>query len=222
MGTTSIGLLALLLSFNAFASSSGPEEENCMVDGRRAWTEPSTGQEDAPVRDAMAVDIVGDTSNSSSATGRAKGNSYQVDMAVTLEEMEFWLSFTTTQTITTYVFECPQEFGTYTEVYRASESVVGTGPGWYSSGPVSIDLESGYHYIIAVSWDGTLTYYYDTGDSQAVSFGYHTHGYALGYDPLPSSFESTSNDQAIYHQRLTTSSLSLSPDTWAGIKTVFR
>lgn len=172
--------------------------------------------------DALAVDIVGDTSNSSSAAGRAKGNSYQVDMSVNLEEMEFWLSFTSTQTLTFYVFVCPQEFGTYTEVYRASESVTGSGAAWYSSGPVSIDLEEGYHYIIAVSWDGTLTYYYDTGDSQAVSFGYYTHGYATGYDPLPSSFESLSNDQAIYHQRLTTVSLALSPGTWGGIKALMQ
>lgn len=168
--------------------------------------------------DGSTVDIVGDTSNSSSATGRAKGNSYQVDTGVILEEMEFWLNFTSTQTLTYYVFVCPEEFGTYTEVYRDSETVTGSGAGWYSSGPVSVQMDAGYHYIIAVSWNGTLAYYYGIGDLQEVSFGYHTHGYAAGYDPLPSSFESTSNDQAIYHQRLTTGTLALQKSTWGGIK----
>lgn len=164
------------------------------------------------------VDVVGDTSNSGSATGRAKGNSYQVDTSVVLEEMEFWLNFTSTQTLTYYVFVCPQEFGTYTEVYRESETVTGSGADWYSSGPVSITMDAGNHYIIAVSWNGTLSYCYGVGDSQEVSFGYHTHGYAIGYDPLPASFESTNNDQAIYHQRLTTAAVALQRSTWGSIK----
>jgi hypothetical protein len=60
------------------------------------------------------------------------------------------------------------------------------------------------HYIVAVSWAGSLSYFYNTGDSQPTSFGEHTHGYALGLHPLGATLESTSNDQAIYHQRLTT------------------
>lgn len=171
--------------------------------------------------EALAVDIVGDTSHSNSAAGRAKGNSFEITDYRAIDELEFWLDFTSTQTLTFYVFEGPQEFGTYTEVYRSSQQVTGTGPGWYSSGPVgSTEMYPGQHYIIAVSWDGTLTYFYGTGDSQPVSFGSQTHGYATGYDPLPSTIQSTSNDQAIYHQRITTSNLSLDRDTWAGIKAV--
>lgn len=179
------------------------------------WCSPFTSA------DGSTIDIVGDTSSSSSGTGRAKGNSYQVDISVILEEMEFWLNFTSTQTLTFYVFVCPDEFGTYTEVYRESESVTGSGAGWYSSGSLSVPLDAGYHYIIAVSWDGTLTYYYGVGEIQPVSFGYHTHGYASGYDPLPASFESTNNDQAIYHQRLTTAAVALQRSTWGSIKSSY-
>jgi hypothetical protein len=197
--------------------------------GRAATIDGNPAVEDSrvlpsePITDVHgnAVDIVGGTSNSGSATGRAKGNSYQVDISVTLEEVEFWLTFSTSQTLTYYVFVCPDEFGTYTEIYRDSEPVAGTGAGWYSTGPISVDLDEGYHYIIAVSWDGTLTYYYNTGESQATSFGSETHGYAVGYDPLPSSFQSTSNDQAIYYQSLTTSTVSLYNITWGSIKSLF-
>jgi len=169
------------------------------------------------------IDIVGDTSNSGSGAGRAKGNAYRVDTSVVLNEAEFWLNFTSTQTLTYYVFNSPVEFGTYTEVYRASETVTGFGAGWYSSGPLCIPLDAGQYYIIAVSWNGSLTYYYGTGDSQATSFGAHVHGYATGYDPLPTSFQSTVNDQAIYHQQLTTGGASPVDDsTWGAIKSLYR
>lgn len=82
--------------------------------------------------------------------------------------------------------------------------MTGTGVGWYSSGTINYRLEAGNYYIIAVSWSGTTSYWYGSGDSQLVSFGEHVYGYASGTHPLPPSFDTTSNDQAIYHQRLTT------------------
>jgi hypothetical protein len=173
--------------------------------------------------DGRTVDVVGGTTNPASADGRAKGNAYRIDVDTRLDEVEFWLSFTGTQTLTYYVFDSPVEFGTYTEVFRDSEMVGGTGAGWYSSGTLNIQLVAGRYYIIAVSWNGSMTYYYDTGDTQATSFGAHVHGYALGYDPLPSSFGSYANDQAIYHQRLMTTAITpVEESTWASIKALHR
>jgi hypothetical protein len=64
-----------------------------------------------------------------------------------------------------------------------------------------------------------MTYYYDTGDSLSTSFGAYVHGYASGHDPLPASFESASNDQAIYYQRLNTvENTALEMSTWGAIK----
>ena len=63
---------------------------------------------------------------------------------------------------------------------------------------------SAHDLSIAVSRSGTLTYYDANGESQPVSFGEHVHGYAVGYHPLPATFDSLSNDLAIYLQRLTT------------------
>jgi hypothetical protein len=65
-------------------------------------------------------------------------------------------------------------------------------------------MEAGEYYIIAVSWTGTTGYTYGVGDTQATSFGAQIYGYATGTHPLPGSFVTSSNDQAIYHQRLTT------------------
>lgn len=163
-----------------------------------------------------AVDVVGGTAYKSSfKTALAKGNSYRVDIDVTLTQAEFWLDFSTTQNLYFYVFESPSEFGTYTKIFETSSQVTGTGATWYSSGPIAVPLPKDNHYIIAVSWDGTLAYYYNTGDSQATSFGSYVSGYAIGAHPLGSTLYHNSNDQAIYYQRLTTEpglgSLTVSP-----------
>ena len=169
------------------------------------------------------VDIVGDASNAATNVGVAKGNSYRVDMGVVLNRAEFWLNFSSTQTLTYYLFSCPSEFGVYSEVWRDSETVTGTGAGWYPSTAIDLDLSPDNHYIIAVSWNGTMTYYYGVGDEQPVSFGSYVHGYATGSDPLPSSFSSTSNDQAIYHQRLTTNETTpAAGSTWGEIKALYQ
>jgi hypothetical protein len=153
---------------------------------------------------AQTIDVVGSTASSATNTAKAKGNSYDVTTPVVLVQAEFWLNFSTISSLTSYVYSCPSEFGTYSLVSSTNATVSGTGPGWYSPGPLNVPMNVGTHYIIAVSWTGSMNYFYGVGDSQPVSFGSHTHGYASGSDPLPASFSSTVNDQAIYHQRLTT------------------
>lgn len=173
--------------------------------------------------DRSVVDIVGDTSNYATDPGRAKGNAYRIHTSVVLSEAEFWLDFSDLQTLTFYVFESPEEFGTYTEVYRQSAAVTGSGVGWYTSGPLAVTLMADTHYIIAVSWTGTMTYYFGSGDSQDTSFGAYVHGYASGYDPLPPSFDSLTNDYAIYHQQLTTDTpVAVEASDWSGVKARFR
>ncbi|MBN1297847.1 dockerin type I repeat-containing protein [bacterium] len=156
-------------------------------------------------------DVVGGMEHPASGTAKAKGNAYRIDTAVTLDTAEFYLDFSDTQTLQYYVYESTVEFGTYNQIFTFSESVSGIGANWYSSGPIGIDLQAGMHYIVAVSWSGTTAYYYNSGDSQATSFGAHVHGYAVGIHPLPASFSSTSNDQAIYYQRITTNTGSATP-----------
>ncbi len=169
------------------------------------------------------VDVVGGTSSSSVGTGRAKGNAYRADISVFLNKAEFWLDFTSMQTLSYYVFVSPVEFGTYTEIHRHSESVTGSGAAWYSTGPIYVPLNAGYYYIIAVSWSGTLRYYFSSGDSQATSFGAHVHGHASGYHPLPTTIQSSANDQAIYYQQLTTTGVSPAErSTWGAIKALYR
>ena len=175
-----------------------------------------------PDSQGRVIDIVGSSSNVASNPGRAKGNSYRVDSNVMLNEVLFYLNFTGTQTLVYYVFQSPVEFGTYTEVYRFEEPVTGSGEGWYSSGSLSIPLNAGKHYIFVVSWSGDMTYYYEVIDEWATSFGAAVHGYASGYHPLPSSFESMSNDQACYYQQIVTNYSTPAQDSnWGRVKAIF-
>jgi hypothetical protein len=158
----------------------------------------------ATIASAQGIDLVGGTTNTPTGTGLAKGNSYAITIPVNLIQAEFWLGFTGAQTLTYYVYDAPAEFGTYTQIFSSSSVVSGTGLGWYSTGAINVPMNAGMHYIIAVSWTGTVSYPYSTGDTQATSFGSYTHGYAVGLNPLGPTLSSNSNDQAIYHQRLTT------------------
>jgi hypothetical protein len=217
---------SLLIACAAFFTAVLTPETHAetFVDGVAAPSETAVAQpQNSSVGPGGIIDVVGGTSNSAFNTGVAKGNSYQVITSVVLNEAEFWLNFTGVQTLNYYVYHCPTEFGLYNAIYMDSEVVPGVGPAWYSSGPIAVPLVSGQHYIIAVSWSGAMTYYFDVGDSQPTSFGAYTHGYATGLHPLPPSFMSTVNDFAIYHQRLTTNSaVSVETSTWGSVKNLYR
>ena len=102
-------------------------------------------------------------------------------------------------------------------MFRASGSVAGAGAGWYDSPPMNVLLQAGQYYIVAVSWNGTTTYYYDTGDSQATSSEPPSTVTPVGFDPLPTSFDSISNDQAIYYQTLEVGDIRTRSRRWAGL-----
>lgn len=220
-------VLFTVLSFEIPAQASEVETDVIIViDGNSL----SVGYEDIPGDLPMdplggmeAVDIVGSTTGTANDTGLAKGNSFVIDTSVTLLETEFWLQFQDSQTLTFYVFESQVEYGDYQDIHRHSRVVTGNGLGWYSSGAMNVNLLAGRHYIIALSWTGTLTYFFGFGGSQETTFGSQTHGFATGTDPLPSTINSEIDDYAIYFQRLVTDyATPTEKSTWGGVKALFR
>jgi len=195
-------LPSLALATLGFGQLTTPQVQ---VDGQR-WSGPiATGGGSQPLLGGGGtIDVVGSTVNGSSGAGLAKGNGYRVDFATTLTQVEFWLDFTGAQNLTYYVFDSPTEVGTYTELFRQTAAVTGTGASWYGTGGLALPLSAGSHYVIAVSWDGTCGYSFGVGDSEVTSFGEQIFGFANGTNPLPVSIPINTNDQAIYHQRLTT------------------
>ncbi len=197
-----IGALAIL---TALAGPAARAAAAAVTDGRPGEARGPLPAGQPPAPDGIqALDTVGNTSNSNSDRARAKGNAYRVDADRVLIEQQFYLNFTGTQTLCFYVYESPVEFGTYQQIQESSHAASGQGAAWYSSGPISVPLDAGKYYIVAVSWDDLLRYYYGEGNSQPVSFGAQVHGYAVGSHPLGPTLSSRSNDYAIYHQRLLT------------------
>ncbi|MBL8896919.1 MAG: hypothetical protein JNM84_04800 [Planctomycetes bacterium] len=144
-------------------------------------------------------EILGTTANAATRTAAAKGNSLRVDRTVVLESFEIFLDFRGAQDLEFTVFRCTDEAGTYAEVARVVVPTNGQGRRWYSSGALDLFLLCGSHYLLAVSWPGSATYFYDTTETQALSFGEHTFGYAPGVHPLPASITTNSNDYAVYN-----------------------
>lgn len=155
--------------------------------------------------DAGVIDVVGGMANVGDDTFRARGNVFRVDTGTVLLEHEFLLTFIGTKPIDYYVFQSPVEFGTYEQIHRTTVSQNGVGTAWYSSGPMDVELVADNYYIIAISASGDeFAYFYETDISEPVSFGAQVHGFTLAVHPLDVTTTSTSDEQVIYHQRLTT------------------
>ncbi|MBK9387626.1 MAG: hypothetical protein IPN34_22660 [Planctomycetes bacterium] len=149
-------------------------------------------------------EILGSTANAATRSAVAKGSSIRVDQTVVLEYFEIYLDFRGEQDLEFSVFRCYDEAGSYAPVARVVVPTNGQGRRWYSSGTLDLFLLCGSHYLLAVSWPGSATYFYDTAEAQTLSFGEHTFGYALGVHPLPASIATSSNDYAVYNLALKT------------------
>jgi hypothetical protein len=164
------------------------------------------------------IDVVGDTSNSSGANPwDAKGNIYRVDQSVRLTQLESYLQFQGQQNIQYYVYDSPTDEGTYTRIHTNSVTHSGSGADWYPSGPLNVPLNAGRYYLLGFSFPSSVpppvTYYFGVGEQEAVSFGAQIRAFAAGVHPPGTTVFPAGNDQAIYHQRITTGPIP-EPATW--------
>ncbi len=160
---------------------------------------------------ASVIDQIGSTDSSTptnpSSPFHGKGNLFRVDQNVTLTEQAFYLHFTDSKTMTFCVYESVSgsQMGDYTQIQSKQVAMTGSGSTWYSSGPIGVPLQAGHYYIIAYSMPGSFTSYWTGGvDSLTVSFGEQLSGISNIVDPAPTSLSISSDNKAIYYQRLTT------------------
>ncbi len=146
---------------------------------------------------------VGGISSRRALAGQARGNVYRIFEDAELLEWDVWLDFVDQQDLTFSVHVADAELGSYSSVFARSITVQGRGADWYSSGELALSLESGRHYLVAVSWNGELTYGYGLGQQETL-FAELTHGH-VDFDPILPDVESEVSDLAIYRQRLITS-----------------
>jgi hypothetical protein len=155
---------------------------------------------------AQVVDVVGGTNSAPTGANRAKASLYQVDTSVLLFEFEVWLDVPGTDTLTFFAYRHHSRTGVSTLDWTHPVTVTGgTGPGWYSTGPIALNLVAGNHYALGVSWVNNLTYYYSTATPpQPVSFGNWQRAHTINSATLPPTLTlPAGTDIAQYRQRLT-------------------
>ena len=115
----------------------------------------------------------GNTSNSFSGSNRMRGNLYEVDTETLLREVRCYLSVNSPTTLIYAVYEGDSVSAPLDKIFEATVEEPGGGAGWYSSGPMSVDLDAGKYYFIGTAWDTSCGYYRGSD-----------------YPPLPTSFGS--------------------------------
>lgn len=154
---------------------------------------------------AQVIDTLGGTALSAT-TGNAKVNLLDVTASRWLTEMEWYLDIPAgANTLTWFVYRHHSRNGLATLEWTQSVTVTGGGgPGWYSSGPLLLQLAAGNHYGLGLAFSSPLTYSFDIGQpAAAFSFGNWQRGMTPPV-PLPTQLDFTGSDAARYHQRITT------------------
>lgn len=150
------------------------------------------------------VETVGAEAEKARGEGLVKANVFRVDRATTLVEAAVRLGFDGRQELGFGVYAAADAEGPYMLVARSTRVVEGRGVDWYASGPLVAPLEAGAHCVVAVSFSGRATYFFEVGESQTTSFGEQVRALAGGRHPLPQMLPGGVDDLAIYHQRLVT------------------
>lgn len=147
------------------------------------------------------IDTVGGTTSAPSRAALAKANAFRVDKSVLLLKLEMYLNITGAETLTFFRYRHHSQTGSYVKDWTKVVKVTGSGAAWYSSGVVALPMINGNHYLLGVSWTGTVTYHYSIGMlGQKVSFG----SWYSGRTPtgLPPTVTMGGVDRAQYYQRL--------------------
>jgi hypothetical protein len=119
------------------------------------------------------VDTIGGTTISfSSSDGYFNG--IRTTTATILTQIEVYLNISTSASIEFVVYEGGTLFyDTYNRIHSSTLASSGTGMKFYSSGPISVPLKNGRHYMIGSVENGSVTPYYNTTHNSP-TFATHT------------------------------------------------
>jgi subtilisin family serine protease len=148
---------------------------------------------------------VGTTTTSSTSSGLVRGNRYFATRRTTLKEIKSYHVIGTSTQMIFAVYESTTPTGVFTRIYNGSPITTGTGTGFFSSGPISVQLDSGKYYLIGAGWQGSITYYYSTSATTPVGFGSALSGFTSSYPP-PTSITVSSTTTTFYYGSVVTTS----------------
>lgn len=172
----------------------------------------STGapyQQRYAMKPGAAANLGGNSDAGATDMGSSKGNIVTVSATSTLEAFELYLtSVTGGTTLYWMVYESATLDGTYTKIWEGSRTVTAIN-GYFSSGPVMIDLQPGMFYWLGGFWDQNVTYWFsNTAPGGPLDFPldggtltYHRRQGAFNTLPPPGTFPGGGVTNAPYWQR---------------------
>lgn len=118
-----------------------------------------------------AVDQIGDGSQTTSPTpGGIAINYFRASQDSLLVQIEHWIDTSTDQDLVFAVYEASDIAGPWSGLYSDIVRIEATGPGFYSSGPLAVEIQGGFYYAIGVSWTAGAVRWQD-GPAGAYSIG---------------------------------------------------
>jgi subtilisin family serine protease len=162
----------------------------------------------------LREDTIGTAAAAFSGGARYRGNVYRVTDRTTLKEIKSYHAVSAPTEFRFAVYQSTTQTGTYTRIFDGLPDTSGTGTGFVSSGPISVQLDSGMYYMIGAGWLGSVTYYNGAPIPKPVGFGSALCGASVSSYPPPANASITSTTTTFYFGAVTTTSgkfISLNP-----------
>ncbi len=148
---------------------------------------------------------IGTSASTFSGSNLVRGNRYQATRRTTLKEIKSYHVISTATQMRFAVYESSTPTGSFTRIFDGPPVTTGTGTGFFGSGPISVQLDSGKYYLIGAGWLGSTTYYNSTSSVTPVGFGSALSGFTATYPP-PASVTISSTTTAFYRGAVVTTS----------------
>ncbi|MBK9384042.1 MAG: hypothetical protein IPN34_04375 [Planctomycetes bacterium] len=157
----------------------------------------------APVG-AQQAEIIGSLVGRTAHAALAKGNCLRIDRTVVLADFAFHLELAEPQTLVFTIHRAVREDASYVLEQSWAIPAEPAGPSWYSPTALYVPLLAGNHYLLSVSWSGTLTYSFHPAAAWPLSFGEQRYAYWSGAHPLPTALLARNEMPATYLMSLRT------------------
>ncbi len=155
---------------------------------------------------SLLEERIGTNASTFNGSSLTRGNRYFASRRTTLKEIKSYHVINTSTQMQFAVYESTTPTGVFNRIFNSAAITTGTGTGFFSSGPISVQLDSGKYYLIGASWQGTVTYYNSTSSPTPVGFGSALSGFTASGYPPPASITISSTTTAFYYGAVVTTS----------------
>ena len=149
---------------------------------------------------------VGAATSSFNNSAFVRGNRYLATRRTRLKEIKSYHVIAASTELRFVVYESATPTGSFTRIYDGQPVISGTGTGFFSSGPIDVQLDSGKYYLIGAGWQGTVTYYNTASTPTPVGFGTALSGFSASGYPPPAAITISSTTTAFYYGAIVTTS----------------